>query len=366
MCLYHRHGRSLGIAAAAIVAALVAIARCVVSSPWAVARLKAEVLFLRRQLALYEERGVRPRRPSPACRVILALTSQLFDWRGALVVVQPATLVGWHRLGFRLLWRLRSRPGRPPLPVEIRRLIRRLALENPSWGEERIAAELLLKLRLRLSPRTVSKYLLPPSRRPRGDQRWRTFVRNHAAAIVACDLCTVVTARMQLLAVLVIMEIGSRRLLHVNVTAHPTSAWVAQQLREAIPCDHRYRFLLHDRDAVFQADATARSFGLRVLRAPVRAPRANAYCERLIGTLRRGCLDWLIPLDERHLRLILREWMDHYNRGRPHSSLGPGLPDPPDGLPVPPHPTRHELPSGARGVSSSVLGGLHHDYRLVA
>jgi len=171
-------------------------------------------------------------------------------------------------------------------------------------------------------------------------------VRIHARAIVATDLCTVVTARFQVLYVLVVMEIGSRRILHANVTAHPTSAWVAQQLRQAIRDDHAYRFLLHDRDAVFSADAdrAAKAMGLRVLRSPVRAPRANAFVERLHGTLRRECLDWLIPLNERHVRLILREWVEHYNHGRPHSSLGPGIPDPPDGVPAEPQPHRYRLP----------------------
>jgi hypothetical protein len=150
--------------------------------------VEAENLFLRRQLALYRERGVRPRRVDAATRVSLALLSRLFDWRDALVVVRPETLIRWHRAGWRLFWRIKSRPGRPPVPPELRRLIRRMATENPIWGEERIANELLLKLGLRVSPRTVSKYLpkRPPGR-PRGDQRWSTFLRNHAGAIVACD-----------------------------------------------------------------------------------------------------------------------------------------------------------------------------------
>ena len=203
---------------------------------------------------------------------------------------------------------------------------------------------------------------------PRGDQRWSTFVRNHARAIVATDLCTVVTARFQVLYVLVVMEIGSRRILHANVTAHPTSVWVAQQLRHAIPDDHSYRFLLHDRDAVFSADAdrTAKAMGLRVLRSPVRAPQANSFCERLIGTLRRECLDWLIPFSEKHLRLILREWVEHYNRGRPHSSLGPGIPDPARRSAGRLSVTATACRPSSRVVAKPVLGGLHHEYRLVA
>ena len=151
----------------------------------------AENLFLRRQLALYIERGVKPRRPDVATRMSLASLSGFFDWRTSLVVVRPETLIRWHRAGFRLLWRLKSRPGRPVIPLELRQLIRRMAVENALWGEERIANELLLKLGLRVSPRTVRKYMpkRPPGR-PRGDQRWSTFLRNHARAIIAARLAS--------------------------------------------------------------------------------------------------------------------------------------------------------------------------------
>jgi len=162
--------------------------------------LAAENLFLRKQLAMFQERKLKPRRPDAPFRIALVLLSRLFDWRDALVVVQPQTLVRWHRQGFRLFWRWKSCPGRPPIPIELRRLIREMALSNPSWGEERIANELLLKLGIRVSPRTISKYMPKnPRGQPRGDQRWSTFLRNHAVAILACDFCVVVTATFQLL-----------------------------------------------------------------------------------------------------------------------------------------------------------------------
>jgi putative transposase len=155
----------------------------------------AENLFLHRQLALFMERGVRPGRVDAATGVSLAVLAKLFEWRGALVVVQPATMMRWHRAGWRLLWRLKSRRGRPPIPAELRRLIRRMARENPLWGEERIANELLLKLSIRISPRTVGKSLQKrPPGQPRGDQRWSTFLKNHATAILACDFFVAVTA----------------------------------------------------------------------------------------------------------------------------------------------------------------------------
>jgi putative transposase len=189
--------------------------------------LAAENLFLRKQLSLCRERSITPRRTTPATRLTLVWLACWFDWRRALVMVQPATLIRWHRQGFRLFWRWTSRPGRPPLPADLRALIRRMARDNPSWGLERIANELLLKLGLQVSPRTVRKYL--PKRLDRGwgarvpSQRWRTFVRNHAREMVACDFCVVVTATFRLLYVFVVMEHATRRMLHANVTAHPTA-----------------------------------------------------------------------------------------------------------------------------------------------
>jgi putative transposase len=203
--------------------------------------------------------------------------------------------------------------------------------------------------------------------RPRGTsgQRWSTFVRNQAKGIVACDFFVSVTATFRIVYVFVAMEIGSRRILHCNVTPHPSAEWTTQQFREFLAFDHPYRFVIHDRDAIFSSglDAALKDFGIKVLRTPVRAPKANAYCERLIGTIRRECLDFLIPLSEAHLKRILREFVRHYNRGRPHSSLGPGIPEPPQAK-VLPGPHRHKLPAGYRVRSTPVLGGLHQEYWL--
>lgn len=330
--------------------------------------LAAENLFLRKQLAFYQERGTRPGRLDAPARATLVVLSRLLDWRDALVIVQPATLVRWHRRGFRLFWRWKSRPDRPRIPAELRLLIRAMALDNPSWGEERIANELLLKLGIQFSPRTVRKYMpkRPPGR-PRGDQRWATFLHNHALAIVACDFCVVATATFRLLYILVVMEHGTRRILHCNVTAHPTAEWTLHQLREAFPSDHQYRFLIHDRDSIFSQalDKSIRNLRLRVLKTPYRAPQANAICERTIGTLRREFLDWVIPINEDHLRRLLRSWIVHYNGGRPHMSLGPGVPEPPVGIPAPLQSASHSFLSGFRAVGRPILGGLHHEYGLV-
>jgi len=333
------------------------------------AALVAENLFLRKQLALFQERKVRPRRADAATRWMMASLSRWFAWREALVSVQADTLLRWHRQGFRLFWRWKSRTaGRPRLPHNLQALIGEMAADNPSWGQERIANELQLKLRIRVSPRTVAKYLRRggPLRAPDPKQRWLTFVHNHAKVIVACDFFVVITATFRTLYVFVSMEVGTRRILHHNVTAHPTAEWTLQQFRETLPGDHAYRFVLHDRDSIFsrELDKAVTKLGVRVLRTPVRAPMANAFCERLGGSLRRECLDFLIPLHERHLRMMVKEWGLHYNRGRPHSSLGPGVPDQSQQS-VPASDHRHKLPAGYRVARTPVLGGLHHEYRLV-
>ena len=328
--------------------------------------LAAENLFLRKQLALFREREKKAMPTTPADRLVFSRLARWFDWRSALLIVKPATLIGWHRAAFRRFWRWKSRPvGRPQVTTEVRNLIRRLAAENPTWVEKRIADELLLKLEIRLSPRTVAKYSkqLPRPGRSR-DQRWSTFLKNHAQAIVACDFFTAVTATFRIIYVFVALEIGSRRLIHFNATEHPTAEWTLQQLREALPGDQEYKFLLHDRHNTFSAalDEEMERWSIAVLKSPAHAPTANAFCERLIGTIRRECLDYLIPLNESHLKRTLREWVRHYNSGRPHQSLGPGIPDQ----------VERTLPAGDdnksvsrnRGViAKSILGGLHHEYR---
>jgi putative transposase len=334
------------------------------------ARLTAENLFLRKQLALYQERTVRPRRTTDATRIVMVWFGRWFDWRQALAVVQPETFLRWHRQAFRWFWRWKSSPGRPSIPPELHALIRQMAYDNLTWGQERVANELWLKLGLRVSPRTVRKYM--PKHLDRGpgkrvpSQHWSMFVRNHVQAIVACDFCVAVTATFRLLYVFVVIEHASRRILHVNVTGHPTAEWTLHQLREAIPADHAYRFLIHDRDSTFSQalDRSIRNLGLRVLKTPPRYPQANSICERVLGTLRREALDYVIPFTDNHLRRLLHEWVGHYNTGHPHMSLGPGLPQPPAAQPVALHAHLHRLPEHQRMVASPILSGLHHEYRL--
>jgi putative transposase len=330
--------------------------------------LAAENLFLRKQLAVYLERKVKPRRATDATILSLLFLSRFFDWRQALTIVKPETLIGWHRKTFRLFWRWKSKPpGRPRLPIKLRNLIREMAESNATWGEKRIADELLIKLGIRVSPRTVGHYM-PESTGPRtgvSSHRWMNFVHNHAHAILASDFFVVATVRFRLLYVFLVMEVGSRRIAHCNVTAHPTAVWTLQQLQEVITGEQPQRYLIHDRDSIFSTDldSVLTSSGIKVLKSPIRAPQANAFCERLIGTVRRESLDFLIPLNKRHLRSLLKEWVSHYNRGRPHSSLAPGIPEPNAEFQIAETP-RHQIPRNHRISVKPILGGLHHEYRL--
>ncbi len=203
-----------------------------------------------------------------------------------------------------------------------------------------------------------------PPGQPRSDQRWSTFVRNHASTILACDFCLFVTATFRLLYVLVVIEHQTRRIVHCNVTTHPTASWTLQQLRQTIPSDHGYDFLIHDRDRIFSPalDRSIAHMGLRVLRTPYRSPQANGLCERVVGTLRRECLDFLVPLTQNHLRSVFSSWVRHYNQGRPHSSIGPGFPEPQEQLPAVLQEHRHHISDQLKVVAHPILAGLHYGY----
>jgi len=251
-------------------------------------RLAAENLFLRKQLALYLERQVTPRRASNATRLTLVVLARFIEWRALLTIVQPDTLVRWHRHAFRLFWRWTSRHrGRPRIPPELQQLIADMARANRTWGEERIAAELLLKLGVALSPRTVRRYMRrpPPASLGARTQTWSTFVRNHARELLACDFFVTVTARFRLVYIFVVLDVGTRQLLHWNVTEHPTAAWTVQQFRTCVTGESGHRFVVHDRDTIYSpaVDRGLRAMGVRVLKTPIATPQANAYCERLSG-----------------------------------------------------------------------------------
>jgi transposase InsO family protein len=327
------------------------------------AQLAAENLFLKKQLALYLERQAKPRRADDATRMALVALSRFVDWRRLLTIVKPETLLRWHRKGFRLFWRWKSRRrGRPAIPAELRALIATMAAANRTSGEERIAAELLVKLGIRVSPRTVRRYM--PSRPPRagrGTQAWSTFVRNHAHAVLASDFFCGCDGHLRVLGV---RGPRSRHATHRALERDGASDSGVDRTTVSMVAgrpDAPIRDPRSRHDLPGTGRPTLEAMGLVVLKTPVRVPQANAFCERLIGTMRRECLDFVIALSERHLRAVLHVWVAHYNRGCPHASLGPGIPESCD---IAPLLTGHRLPDGQSVTATPILEGLHHEYRL--
>ncbi len=323
-------------------------------------QLLAENALLRQQL-LVLRRGVTRPTVASANRILLVLLAvRIRAWRQALLLVRPETLLRWHRAGFRSCWRRKSRPGpgRPPLSAATVALIQRLAADHPRWGTERIRGE-LGKLGIRAAKRTIQTPLpRPRDPRPRG-QTGAAFRRNHAHEARACDFLPVTDALFRPLCACFVIALDSRRVVHVGVTRHPTDAWVARQLREATPFDQRPHSLIRDNDGKFGAAFAriAAASGIAILHTPHRAPRANAVCERFLGSVRRACLDQLFILGERHLARTLREYSAYFNRARPHQGLGQALPE--------------ALPAGTRRREGPVravpvLGGLHHTYEPAA
>ena len=316
-----------------------------------------EILALRQQIAVLQRKRPRPRL-NPWDRCFWAALRQVWPrWAEVLVVVKPETVVGWHRAGFRLFWkwRSRSRGGRPETTAEIRALIRRLAQENPTWGAPKIHGE-ILKLGFSISERTVARYLCRVRRRGDPGKRWLTFLANHREMIAALDFFTVPTVTFKLLYCFLVIEHGRRRIRHFNVTPHPTAEWVVQQLREAFPEVGPLRYMILDRDATFNADVLAllKATGLKPKRTSVQSPWQNGIAERWVGGCRRELLDHVIPLNEEHLRRLVREYVSYFHEDRIHDSLDK---DTPNGRPIETKPS-----PGATVLSSARLGGLHHRY----
>ena len=320
--------------------------------------LVLENLALRHQLAVLQRAAPRPRLGT-SDRLFWVLLSRLWSgWADAVSVVQPATVIRWQRTGFELFWTWKSRrtrPGRPAVAPEVRALIRRMSKANPLWGAPRIHGE-LQKLGLEISQATVSKYLVRHRKPP--SQTWRTFLDNHLRSLVAVDFFTVPTVMFKVLFVFVVLAHARRRVVHVNVTHTPTAEGTAQQLVEAFPWDTGLRYLLRDRDAIYGAVFSSRvhSLGIHEVKSAPRSPWQNPYVERLIGTLRRECLDHVIVLNETHLRLLLRDYLTYYHRCRTHLSLEKDAPEP---RPV-------DRPDQGSIVAIPMVGGLHHRYTRLA
>ena len=321
-----------------------------------------ELLALRHQVAVLSRQMKRPELHASDRLILAALGRRLPAGR---LLFSPATLLRWHRELVRRRWAAfgrRPRRGRPRISEELRALIFRLARENPRWGERRLQGE-LLKLGCRVSNSTIRgllrRHQLGPAPRRTGPT-WGQFLRAQAGAVLACDFFTVDTALLGTLHVLVFLELRSRRLVFANCTAHPDSAWVVQQARnlswELQELQIPITLLIHDRDAKFTADfdRICTAIGATVARTPFRCPRANAYCERVIQTLRHECLDWLVIFSERHLRQVLGEFCHHYNRARPHR--GRDL--------RPPHPDN--IPARGAIVRTGRLHGLINEYSRAA
>ena len=316
--------------------------------------MQLEILALRHQLGVLQRSVKRPKL-TPADRLLWAwLCAVWSNGRSGIFLVQASTVIGWHRKGFRLFWTWKVRwgkLGRPTVPQEIRDLIRTLSRENPLWGAPRIHSE-LLKLGIDIGETSVSKYMIrcrkPPS------QTWRTFLENHVKSMVSVDFFTVPTIRFQILYVFLVLAHDRRRILHFAVTTHPTAEWTAHQLREAFPWDTAPRYLLRDRDRIFGQVFVeqVKAMGIKQVLSTPRSPWQRAYVERVIGTIRRECLDHVIVFNQASLSRHLPSFLDYYHHSRCHLALAK---DTPESRSVQP-------PEQGRVISIPQMGGLHHRY----
>jgi transposase InsO family protein len=319
------------------------------------AALQLEILALRHQLSVLQ-RSVKKPKLNRFDRMLWAWFCETWAaWRSALCIVKPDTVIAWHRKGFRLFWTgkvRRGQPGRPPVPMEVRKLIRKMSRDNPLWGAPRIHVE-LLKLGIDIGETSVGKYMVPSRKPP--SQTWRTFLENHVKTLASVDFFTVPTVRFQVLYVFLVLAHDRRRIVHFNVTSHPTAEWTAQQLREAFPFDEVSQYLLRDRDRIFGAEFSQQVADLgteEVLGAP-RSPWQRAYVERVIGTIRRECLDHVIVFNEASLYRHMRSFLEYYHESRTHLSLRK---DTPEARPVQP-------PELGPVIAIPQVDGLHHRYK---
>ncbi|WP_373503664.1 integrase core domain-containing protein [Aestuariivirga sp.] len=316
---------------------------------------EAEIIALRHQLNVL-------RRMKPERLVFSNRDRFFFVWLyrlapgilNALSIVEPKTVVGWHRRGFRALWRWKSRSGagRPKVLFEIRNLIREMSVANPLWGAPRIHGE-LLKLGIEVGQTTVAKYMNRRRRPP--SQGWKTFLRNHADGIAAMDLFVVPTISFKLLYGLVVMSHDRLRVLHLSTTEHPSAEWIAQQVTEAVGWELAPQYIIRDRDSAYGEvfKRRLRAMGIRDRPTAARSPWQNGYCERLIGSIRRECLDHVVIFGERHLRHVLRSYAVYYNEVRTHLSLDKDAP------------IGRAVQAVGRIQPVSLLGGLHHHYARI-
>jgi len=324
--------------------------------------LIAENALLRQQLIILRRQVKRPE-CTKMDRVLLVFLARLVrTWNQALLIVQPVTLLRWHRELFRLFWKRKSKASshKPKVAAETIALIREMARNNRLWGAERIRGE-LLKLGMRVCKRTIQKYMRTVrTHQPRG-QTWATFLRNHAAQVWACDFLQVTDLFFRPLFAFFIIELKSRKVIHVGVTRSHTDPWVAQQLREATPYGHAPKYLIRDNDSKFGScfARVARTSGIKLLKTPIHAPRANAICERFLRSVRQECLDHLLILHEKQLQRVLNAYVVYFNQARPHQGIAQQVPE--RLRPVP-----SSQGAGNEVVALPVMYGLHHDYQWAA
>ena len=322
--------------------------------------LVLENALLRQQLIVLQRQGKRPVLTWRDRGLFVLIASRLPGWKTALLIVQPDTLLRWHREFFRRVWRRKSRrqgkKGRPPLAADIATLIKNMAQDNRTWGAERIRGE-LLKLGLQVAKSTIQKYIHQVRSAAPTKQTWATFLSNHAQDIWAVDFLQTYDLFFRAIFVFVVIEMGSRRLVHFGVTRSPNDAWVAQQLREATPFGEGPRFLIRDNDNKFGAafDRVAEGTDMEVLPTPYQAPKVNAVCERFLGSVRRECLDFFVVLSERHLQQTMKQYQAYFNHARPHQGIEQRIPCSPK--------QAQEQQNRGKIIAQPVLGGLHHDYR---
>ncbi len=336
-----------------------------IGAAWDLTRTRSELLaenaLLRQQVILLRRSIRRPQVHHDDRLLLLILARLCRRWRDTLHVVNPETLLRWHRDLFKFVWRRRSRSRGQPrrLAPEVVMLIQAMAKDNVLWGAERIRGE-LLKLGIRVSKRTVQKYIKqvrPPGRQ---GQSWNTFIRNHSRDVWACDFLQLYDVLFRPIFAFFFVFHATREVVHFNVTRCPADAWAAQQLREATPTGDRPKYLIRDNDDKFgkRFDSVAEGTGIEIVKIPSRSPDLNSICERFLGAVRRECLDHMVILNERQLRRVLKEYVEiYFNRARPHQGLRQAIP----GAAAQSVPT-----AGGKVVPIPILGGLHHEYHWAA
>jgi transposase InsO family protein len=320
------------------------------------ADLVVENALLRQQLIVLNRQIKRPQLTNNDRFRLVFLSHFTKFWKQALHIVQPDTLLRWHRELFQFYWRRKSQ-GKPKISAETIALIEKMAKENQLWGAERIRGE-LMKLGIEVSKRTIQRYIAKEKKSGSSSQNWATFLKNQANGIWACDFTVVTDWLFRSWYVFIVLELKTRRIIHTGVTKYPTDEWTAQQLREATPWGKGPKYLIRDRDKKYATHFSAVAGSIKEVKTPYRTPQANGVCERFMGSLRRECLDHILIHDDRHLERVTKEYTGYFNEERPHQGIAQRIPDQYD--------LTRSKPTRGQVTSKAILGGLHHSYSRAA